>query len=151
MTASVGNHWAAHFAIQHDRYWVEAGRTYILSADLKLQDTYEKAQEVVEQMATQLRPGNEVAAIDETARKQLGEFYATASVYGFGNGIGLDQWEAPFLSEGEARQMGQETHTSGSLREAMILTLRVVFEIEGKLIVFGDTYRVTPEGPKSLL
>jgi len=151
MTASLGNHWAAHFAIQHDRYWVEAGRTYILSADLKLQDTYEKAQEVVEQMATQLRPGNEVAAIDETARKQLGEFYATASVYGFGNGIGLDQWEAPFLSEGEARQMGQETHTSGSLREGMILTLRVVFEIEGKLIVFGDTYRVTPEGPKSLL
>jgi len=151
MTASLGNHWAAHFAIQHERYWVEAGRTYILSPDPKLQDAYEKAQEVVEQMARESKPGNAVAAIDETARRQLGEFYARASVYGFGNGIGLDQWEAPFLSDGEARQMGQESHTSASLRQDMILTLRVVFETERKLTVFGDTYQVTPNGPKSLL
>src|SRR5215470_1584149 len=87
MTASLGNHWAAHLAIQHDRYWVEAGRAYILSDDSKLQNAYEKAQEVVAQMAAQLKPGNPVAAVDATARKQLGEFYAAASVYGFGNGI----------------------------------------------------------------
>ena len=31
--------------------------------------------------------------------RSLGEFYATASVYGLANGIGLNQWEAPFLNE----------------------------------------------------
>ena len=57
-------------------------------------------------MAMQLKSGNSIELIDETARKELGEFYATAAVYGLGNGIGLNQWEAPFLSEDEARQVG---------------------------------------------
>ena len=151
MTASVGNHWAAHFAIQHDRYWVEAGRTYILSGSSKLQNAYEKAQEVVAQMAAQLKPGNAVAAVDETARKQLGEFHAAASVYGFGNGIGLDQWEAPFLSADEARQMGCDFEASAALQQDTTLTLRVVFETEGKLMAFGDTFQITSAGPKLLL
>ena len=67
---------------------------------------YQKTQEIVAQMAAQLKPGGAVAAIDETARRALGEFYATASVYGLANGIGLNQWEAPFLNEDEARQVG---------------------------------------------
>ena len=151
MTGPVGNHWAAHVAIQHDRYWVEAARSYILSGDAKLRAAYQKAREIVAQMASQLRPGSAVAAIDQTARQQLGEFYATASIYGLGNGIGLDLWEAPFLSADEARHMGCEFDASVSLQQDMTLTLRVVFETEGKLIAFGDTYQVTRDGPKSLL
>jgi len=151
MSASVANHWAAHLAIQYDRYWVETARTYILSGDPKLQAAYQKAQEIVAQMAAQLQPGNSVAAIGENARKQLGEFYATASMYGLGNGIGIDQWEAPFLSEDEARQMRVATGGTPALGKDMTLALRVVFETEGKLIVFGDSFQVAPDGPKSLL
>jgi Xaa-Pro aminopeptidase len=151
MTGKVGDHWAVYLAIQHERYWVEAGRTYILSADAKLQSAYERAQQIVGNMARQLKPGGSVAAIDVIAREQLGEFYAAASVYGFGNGIGLNQWEAPFLSDGEARQMGAATSDSPSLEQDMILALRVVLETEGKLILFGSTYHVTSEGPKSLI
>ena len=150
MTASVGDHWAVYFAIQHERYWVEAGRTYILSADPKFQSAYQKAQETVAQMASQLTPGNSIAAIDETARKQLGEFYATASIYGLGNGIGLNQWEAPFLSEDDARQVGSPSVGATALNENMTLALRVTFETEGRLILFGDSFEVTPNGPKSL-
>jgi Xaa-Pro aminopeptidase len=150
MTATLQNHWAAYFAVQHDRYWVEAGRTYILSGSSKVESAYQKAQEIVRQMAAKLKPGNSVAAIEETARNQLGEFYATASMYGFGNGIGLNQWEAPFLSADEARQMGSETKVS-QLQPDMTLALRVMLETEGKLIIFGDTYEVTSNGPKSLL
>ena len=36
------------------------------------------------------------------------------------------------------------------LNENMTLALRVAFETEGKLILFGDSYEVTPDGPKSL-
>ena len=56
MTANVGNHWAVYLAIQHERYWVEVGRTYVLSGDSKLQSAYQKAQEIVAQMAMQLKP-----------------------------------------------------------------------------------------------
>jgi Xaa-Pro aminopeptidase len=150
MTTSVGNHWAVYLAIQHERYWVEGGRTYVLSSEPKLQRAYQKAQEIVAQMALQLRPGNSVKAIDEAAREQLGEFYATASIYGLGNGIGLNQWETPFLTEDEARQIGSLSMAASVLNESMTMALRVALETEGKLVLFGDSYEVTADGPKPL-
>jgi Xaa-Pro aminopeptidase len=151
MAANVGNHWAVYLAIQHERYWVEVGRTYVLSGESKLRSAYQKAQEIVAQMAMQLKSGNSIKLIDETARKQLGEFYATAANYGLGNGIGLNQWETPFLSEDEARQVGSSATGATLLNENMTLALRVAFETEGRLILFGDSYEVTQDGPKSLL
>jgi Xaa-Pro aminopeptidase len=150
MTSTLGDHWALYLAIQHERYWAELGRTYVLSGESKIQSAYQKAQEIVAQMAGQLKRGNGVKAIDETAQKQLGEFYAKAASYGLGNGIGLNQWEAPFLSEVEARQVGSSSAEVTPLNENMTLALRVVFETEGKLILFGDSYEVTAAGPKSL-
>jgi Xaa-Pro aminopeptidase len=150
MSASFQNHWALYLAIQHERYWAEAGRTFILSDDAKTKAAYQRAQEIVAQMAAQLKPGNSVVAIAETGRKQLGEFYATSSVYGLGNGIGLDQWESPFVIEDDARQLANRIEVS-TLQQDMTLALRVVFETEGKLIIFGDTYEVTAGGAKSLL
>ena len=149
--AGLGNHWAVYLAIQHERYWVEAGRTYILAGDLKLLSAYQKAQEVVDQMAAQLKPGNAVAAIDESARKQLGEFYATAALYGVGNGIGLNQWEAPFLCDDEARQAGSPSADATALNENMALALRVTFETEGKLVLFGDSFEIMASGAVSLV
>jgi Xaa-Pro aminopeptidase len=151
MTAEIGNHWAVYLAVQHDRYWVETGRTYILSEEPKLQGAYQKGQEIVAQMAAQLKPGNSIKAIDDTAREQLGEFYATASVYGLGNGVGLNQWEAPFVTKEDEPEFGTPLMDAGSVHENMTLGLRVVFETEGKLVICGDTYEVTANGPKSLV
>lgn len=150
-SANLGNHWAVYLAVQHERYWAEAGRTFILSADTKMQDAYGKAQEIVAQMAGQLKPGGAVAAIDESARRALGEFYATASVYGLANGIGLNQWEAPFLNEDDARQVGAVSVGATALNENMTLALRVTFETEGKIVLFGDSFQVTASGAKSLV
>ncbi len=150
-SATLGHHWAVYLAVQHERYWAEAGRTFILSNDAKLQAAYQKTQEIVAQMAAQLKPGGAVAAIDETARRALGEFYATASVYGFANGIGLNQWEAPFLNEDDARQVGATSVGASTLNANMTLALRVTFETEGKMILFGDSFEVTESGAKSLL
>jgi Xaa-Pro aminopeptidase len=149
-TAEVGDHWAVYLAIQHERYWAETGRTYILSSEAKLQSAYQKAQEMVAQMAAQLRPANSVKAIEETARKQLGEFYAAASSYGLGNGIGLDQREAPFFTDDEARRAGSPSVGATELSDHMTLALRVAFETDGKLLLFGDSYEVNPDGPKPL-
>ena len=150
-SAEVGNHWAVYLSVQHERYWAEAGRTYILSGDAKLQGAYRKAQDIVAGMTAELTPGNPIAAVDNAARRQLGEFYAGAAVYGLGNGLGLNQWEAPFLNESDAREVGARSVGAKVLAENMALALRVVFESEGKLILFGDSFLVTAGGPASLL
>jgi len=149
-SAAIGDHWAIYLAIQHERYWVEAAQTHILAGDLKLLHVYQKARQVVHDMAAELRPGNAVAALDQCARKQLGEFYAMAALYGLGNGIGLNQWEAPFLSDDEARQVGAASADATVLNKSMAMALRVTFETEGKLILFGDSFEVTASGAVSL-
>jgi Xaa-Pro aminopeptidase len=150
-SATLNHHWSLYLAVQHERYWVEAGRTFILSNDAKLQGAYEKAQKIVAQMAAELKPGGAVAAIEETARRALGEFHATAAMYGLANGIGLNQWEAPFLNEDDARQVGATFVGATILKENMTLALRVTFETEGKIVLFGDSFEVTESGAKSLL
>jgi Xaa-Pro aminopeptidase len=149
--AILGGHWAIYLAIQHERYWPEAGRTFVLSDDAKLKNAYQRARGIVAAMAKQLKPNGAVAAIDDTARRELGEFYGTASVYGLANGIGLNQWEAPFLSESDAREVGATSVGASTLSEGMTMALRVTFETEGKLILFGDSFEVTASGTKSLV
>ena len=150
-SATVGNSWAVYLAVQHERYWVEAGRTYFLSDDAKLRAVYRKAQEIVSAMAKQLKPNSAVRAIDETARRELGESYTTASVYGLANGIGLNQWEAPFLNEDDAREVGASSIGPTTLDQNMTMALRAVLATEGKLVMFGDSFEVASGGAKSLL
>lgn len=150
-SAAIGGHWAVYLAVQHERYWAEAGRTFILSDDAKLKTAYVRAREIVDGMAAELKPGGAVAAIDASARRALGEFYATASVYGLANGIGLNQWEAPFLNEDDARQVGAASVGAATLDESMTLALRVTYETEGKLVLFGDSFEVKANGAKSIL
>jgi len=149
--ASLGSHWAVYLAVQHERYWAEAGRTYILANDAKLHGTYARAQEVVAAMARQLKPNCTVESIDDIARRELGEFYAAASVYGLANGIGLNQWEAPFLNESDAHEVGAANVGATTLNENMTLALRVTIETEGKIVLFGDSFQVTAGGARTLV
>lgn len=149
--ATVGDHWAVYLAVQHERYWAEAGRTFILAGDAKFEHTYRKAQEIVAAMAKQLKPNGPVAAIDETARRELGEFYGTTSVYGLANGIGLNQWEAPFLNENDAQEVGSASVGATVLNEGMTLALRVALQAEGNMILYGDSFEVTKSGTRSLV
>lgn len=149
--ATLGDHWAVYLAVQHERYWAEAGRTFILSQDSKAAEAYRRAQEIVAAMAAQLQSGGAVAAIDEAARGQVGEFYAHASMYGLANGIGLNQWEAPFLNENDAREVGATSIGPATFNEGMTLALRVALQDSGKMILYGDSFEVMSGGAKSLL
>ena len=149
--ANVGSHWAVYLAVQHERYWAEAGRTFILSGDNKILSCYDRARKIVAAMARQLRPNGAVAAIDETARNELGEFYSKAAVYGLANGIGLNQWEAPFLNASDAHEVGATTVGASTLNENMTVALRVTIESEGKIVLYGDSFQVTASGAKSLV
>jgi Xaa-Pro aminopeptidase len=149
--ATLGDHWAVYLAVQHERYWAEAGRTFILAGNAKIENAYHKAQEIVAAMAKQLKPNGTVAAIDETARRELGEFYGMASVYGLANGIGLNQWEAPFLSKSDAGEVGSESVGATVFNEGMTLALRVTLQTEGRVILYGDSFEVTKSGARSLV
>jgi len=150
-SATLGSHWAVYLAVQHERYWAEAGRTYTLSGDAKLGSAYQKARDIVSAMAKQLKPHGAVATVDETARRELGEFYAPAAVYGLANGIGLNQWEPPFLNDGDAQEVGAPNVGATIFNENMTLALRVTIETEGKLVLFGESFEVTAGGAKSLV
>jgi Xaa-Pro aminopeptidase len=149
-SAIVGNHWALHLAVQQERYWAEAARTLILADDAQARAGYEQAQNVVERMAAELRPDTNVAAIEKVGRERLGEFYTTAAMYGLGHGIGLNQWEAPFLNEADAREVGAPPVDASILSVGMTLALRVAFDSHGKLIIYGGSYEVAADGPNSL-
>jgi Xaa-Pro aminopeptidase len=149
--AKVGSHWAVYFAVQHERYWAEAGRTYILTDDNRLQSAYGRARETVAAMAKQLKPNRATADIDDIARRELGELYPTASLYGLANGIGLNQWEAPFLNDDDARQVGALSVGAARLEVNMTLALRVAIESEGRIVLFGDSFHVTESGAKALV
>ena len=148
---NVGSHWAVYLAVQHERYWAEAGRTYIVAQEGTLESAYRRAKDVVAAMAKQLKPNGPVDAIDDIARRELGEFYAGASVYGLANGIGLNQWEAPFLNEDDARQVGAFSVGATRLGENMTLALRATIATEGKIILYGDSFEVTAGGAKALV
>ncbi len=72
-------------------------------------------------------------------------------MYGLANGIGLNQWETPFLNESDAREVGSASVGATVLNEGMTLALRVTFETEGKLILYGDSFEVTASGARSLI
>jgi Xaa-Pro aminopeptidase len=150
-STALGNHWAVYLAVQHERYWSEAGRTFILGKDAKLQSAYDKAKKAVAQMASELKPGGSVSDISEAVRRELGELYSGAAMYGLANGIGLNQWEAPFLNEGDAQEVGAPAAGPRILAEHMTLALRAGFQTEGRMILFGDSFEVTANGAKSLV
>jgi Xaa-Pro aminopeptidase len=147
----LGSHWAVYLAVQHERYWSEAGRTFMLEKEATLQSAYDKAQKVVAQMASELKPGGSVAGIGERPRRELGELYSRAAMYGLAHGIGLNQWEAPFINESDAQDVGAPTVGPTILAEHMTLALRAAFETKGKMIIFGDSFEITANGAKSLL
>ncbi|HSK28456.1 MAG TPA: M24 family metallopeptidase [Candidatus Limnocylindria bacterium] len=150
-SATLGNHWAVYLAVQHERYWAEAGRSFLMTDDAKLHEAYQKAQEIVAAMAKHLKPHGAVAAIEETARRELGEFYAKASSYGLANGIGLNQWEAPFLSDDDAQEVAAPRVDAPTLVENMTMALRAAIETEGRIVLFGDSVEVTADRARSLL
>ena len=149
-SAYIDSHWAVYFAVQHERYWAEAGRTYVVASDGGLRSAYDRAQKALLTLAEQLKPNRSTDQIDDIARRELGEFYPGAALYGIANGIGLNLWEAPFLNQDDACEVGALSVNTTQLDENMVLAVRVVIESAGKIVVCGDTFQVTAAGAKSL-
>jgi hypothetical protein len=78
------------------------------------------------------------------------ERYAAGLRYGFGQGIGLSQWESPFLTAEEAREAGAPPANSAVFATGETLALRVAFEADRKFVIYGNSYEVTGTGSRCL-
>jgi Xaa-Pro aminopeptidase len=88
-------------AAEVQRYWSEAARTY--NGDSAL------ASQAVDAMAAAAKPAATAGSVAEAARAVLssatGWTTTSADDYGFGNGIGLDLEEPPFIRTGSSESL----------------------------------------------
>jgi len=119
-------------AVQKQRYWAEAARTFVLGpASALLGVLYHRADAALQTMMQNARTGVSVASLVESTRSLLDEG-SSAEVYGLGNGIGLDLEEAPTLHAGGSER----------LQTDMILALRVILHAQGDGVAIASTLRV---------
>jgi len=123
-------------AVQKQRYWAEAARTFVLgAAPAALRALYHRADAALQTMIRSARAGASVGSLVESARSLLDEG-SSAEIYGLGNGIGLDLEEAPALRAGGSER----------LQTDMILALRVVLHAQDHGAAVASTLRVREDG-----
>lgn len=130
-----------YIAVQHQRYWAEAARTYVLGApDARLVELHAKAVRALDAMAASSRAGAQIGSIAASARTALGEAHATAQSYGLGNGIGLDVNEAPAISGASGAR-----YVEGST-----VALRVLAHAGGSGVAVARTLQIGSAGAACL-
>ncbi len=131
-----------YLAVEFERYWAEAGRTFFIKentlAAVEREDLNARYGRVIEL----LRPGKTASEFHKEAiaqmRKEKVEYLTD---YGFGQGIGLSPRESPVLSKGDKT----------ALKEGMCLTLRLLVKDEGLgAMIIGNTLLLTKKGPQLL-
>jgi Xaa-Pro aminopeptidase len=112
-----------HLAAEYQRYWAEAGQTFVLGgADEATRRLADGAEQALGAIAGALRPGAPAGAAADAALDVLNGAEASLSTsYGLGHGIGLDLEESPYLRPGE----------STALVDGAVLALHAVLHGEG--------------------
>jgi len=137
-----------------DGYYFDVSRSRPIGPATNEQvGAFEAAIAAVEAGIAALRPGATAGAVANAGLlKQESLGYPLKGVFsGLGHGIGLNQWEAPFLNDSDAREVGAPSVNATTLNENMTLALRVTIATEGKIVLFGDSFQVTAAGAKSFL
>ncbi len=131
-----------YLAVEFERYWAEASRTFVLKentlAVLEREDLNARYGRFIEL----LRPGKTASECHKEATAQIRkEKVEHLSDYGLGQGIGLSPREYPALCK--------EDKTA--LKEGMCLTLRLLVKDEGLgAMMVGNTFLLTKKGPQIL-
>jgi len=123
-------------AVQKQRYWAEAARTFVLGpASAALRALYHRADAALQTMMQSARAGVSVASLVGSACSLLDEG-SSAEIYGLGNGIGLDLEEAPTLRAGGSER----------LQTNVTLALRVILHAQGHGVAIARMLRVREDG-----
>ncbi|MGE5537962.1 MAG: M24 family metallopeptidase [Gemmatimonas sp.] len=100
---SAGDAVVLTMAVQSQRYWAETARTFVLGkASRELAELHDAAAGAVAAMQRATKAGTASRAIAAAGHAALDDpAAATAAMYGFGNGIGLDAEEGPAIDESD--------------------------------------------------
>ncbi len=121
--ASIDGHWAVYLAVQHERYWAEAGRTFIFSGDAKLQNAYGKSKKSLLKWWHRSNPVARLRRSMKPRAKHWVESYARLRLRARQRhrpqSVG-----GPFFTEGDAHQVGAASVGATSFSENMTVALR---------------------------
>ena len=131
-----------HLAVEFERYWAEASRTFVAKENTLAAVEREDFNAQYGRIIKLLRPGKTASEFQKEAMAQMRkEKVEYLSDYGLGQGIGLSPRESPALSK--------EDKTA--LKEGMCLTLRLLVKDEGLgAMMIGNTFLLTKKGPQIL-
>ncbi len=131
-----------HVAVEFERYWSEASRTFVTHGSSFVSPRLESAEGLYERMRGHILPG-------KTAKRCHGDFIVEMEKsftdlipdYDLGYGIGLAPQEPPWIREDDP----------GAIEKGMCLALRMVAkDPELGAVMIGDTFTVTDQGLECL-
>ena len=139
---SSGDRVILYLAVEFERYWAEAIRTFVVQDASFLEVKPEAMMSLYEQVMNGLMPGKTVSQFcKETAGKIRKSNMDPILRYGLGHGIGLGLEEFPLIGEGEKEM----------LAKGMCLTLRLaVKDPEAGAVMIGNTVSLSKNGPEVL-
>jgi Xaa-Pro aminopeptidase len=122
------------FAVEFERYWAEAVRTFRIEKGL-LAPVEHGLDELYRAIAEKIKPGVTVSAVYQSTLVELkAKGLEPMLEYGIGQGIGLAADEAPYLNEGD----------NTPVRDGMALALRLfVKDRSAGVVATGNTVVVT--------
>jgi Xaa-Pro aminopeptidase len=130
-----------YVAVQNQRYWAEAARTYVLRApDPVTVALHARAERALDAMTSAARIGASAGEIAANGTEALGDAAASAKGYGLGNGIGLDVCEGPIIGVGGTARLVLDS----------TLALRVLAHAGGCGVALARTVHVTETGASIL-
>lgn len=140
-TLASGDSVLIFLAVQNQRYWGEAARTFSIGpASAQAQALYARCADALAAMRAACKPGAQARDLAAAANAALGEAAASAGAYGLGGAIGLDHEEgARLTTTSAARIVAGET-----------LALRVIAHHKGAGAALAQTIQVTQSGAEPL-
>jgi Xaa-Pro dipeptidase len=96
-------------AVESQRYWAEAARTFVLGkVSGELRALHAAAADALKAMRMATRAGATTRNIAAAAEKSLGDAKVSPASYGFGHGIGLDAEELPIIHTGGKESVARD-------------------------------------------
>ena len=129
--------------VSHQGYFCEVARTIHLGRPTKKQRRlFDYVMNATRNIEKQLRPKSSVKDVSEKVIKKLGRAFPSESlVQPFGNSIGLDLYEPPYLAP----------HGDVSLGENMVFSIHPTAYVEGiGTVKIGDVVKISSDGCENL-
>jgi len=131
-----------YLAVEFERYWAEAIRTFVLREASFVDETPERVKSLFGRIVAGMRPGKTASQFYKEVMAEIKkEGFEYITDYGLGQGIGLGPQEFPVVAKKD----------DTALKDGMVFTLRLlVKDKELGAVMIGNTLHLTKKEPEVL-